>query len=157
MSATYTQSFPDNNYASKSTQTAHTGHTAHTTYTHPTYVTISVQPVTEQSVPVFQAVQEASVSPLVYFVNNVPHYCYPQQPEILYPVYMPTDMCWMPPDTTGMAQQFSVPNPRFLGEIVEEAVDAVGDVFKNNINKAEQQAVDNVKSCCCGFFKLYKY
>lgn len=105
-------------------------------------------------IPQFQQLQQPQFSnnPLVYFVNDVPHYCYPQQSDILYPVYMPSDM-WQPYEPP---MQFSVPNnQRFLGEIAETVMDAAGDALKQELNKAEQQVVDKVRTCCFGLFRLY--
>jgi hypothetical protein len=97
-----------------------------------------------------QQTPQISNNPLIYFVNDVPHYCYPQQSEILYPVYVPS-ATWPPCSPYyDQPRQFSVPNQRFLGEVVEAAFDASGNVLKQELNKIEQQVVNDVKSRCCG-------
>lgn len=96
---------------------------------------------------------QISNSPLIYFVNDVPHYCYPHQSDILYPVYVPSDLWGYQGPQSELCQQFSVPNQRFIGEIAETVLDAAADAVKQELNKAEQQLANEVKTCC---FRLCK-
>ena len=101
------------------------------------------QPIYQSSLQPIQLIQQ--VGAMIYFVNDVPYYCYHQQPDILYPVYVP--------DFSYLHQQQE--KPRVLGDVVS----AVGDVLENKVNSLEnyvnnmeQQQItvtqEKIKSSC---------
>lgn len=109
-------------------------------YTLPTAMSCPLLPNNSQEISTYPVV------PTVYFVNDVPYCCYPEQPNILYPVY---------PVYIPMQQGQPEHKERVLGDIVS----AVGDVIEtkvnsleNYVNNMEQQTVnatqEKIKTSC---------
>jgi hypothetical protein len=76
----------------------------------------------------------------IYYINNVPHACYPQQPDVLYPMY-------------AMQQPHDANNDRMLPEFVGAVGSAVNQVLEqkvesleNYLNKMEQDASAKVEA-----------
>lgn len=71
-------------------------------------------------------------NPMIYYVNNFPHYCYPAQPDILYPLY-----------------------PVFVPQEPVEQQLETGESLENYVKNMEQQRVaypeEKVKASCLGF------
>jgi hypothetical protein len=105
---------------------------------------------TQQSAPVVPPIQ--AIKPFepsqIYYVNNMPYFCYPVQPEILYPMYP----VYVPEQSRGVGDLVSN-----IGEIVEEVVGDKVNSLENYVKQMEQDAVDNAtvqvkKGCfkiCC--------
>lgn len=93
-----------------------------------------------------QQVQEITVYPkvpTVYFVNDVPYCCYPEQPHILYPVY-PVYM----PQQLGQQERVLGDIVSAVGNVIETKVNSLEDY----VNKIEQQTVnatqEKIKTSC---------
>ena len=110
----------------------------------PAFPTIQAE-LPQPYVATYQPVQVVQ-QPVVYFVHDIPYYCYQEQPDVLYPVYVP-----------DFSQMYQEQQPRVLGEMVS----AVGDVLENKVNslenyvnKMEQQQVqavqEKIKTSCFG-------
>lgn len=106
----------------------------------PVYQT-SYQPIQFITQQLNQPVQQASV----YFLNDIPYYCYQQHPDILYPVYVP--------DFSHLQNQNG--KPRVLGEMVSAVGDVLDNQFgslENYVNNMEQQQIaaaqEKIKSSC---------
>jgi hypothetical protein len=117
-----------------------------------TYQTLTIptfQPAPTITCYPVEQTRHVSTNPIIYFVNDIPHCCYPHQPDILMPVYMPTEMCWFPTE-----QQVIVSREcNVLGNIIDEVADVVGEAIKTEVDQAQNKIADEVKTRCFGLFK----
>jgi hypothetical protein len=94
--------------------------------------------------------QQISTHLMVYYVNDVPYYCYSHQPDILMPVYMPIDTNWFPQSEPQMvtSREYDA-----IGNIIDGMANVVGEVVKNEIDNLQDNITKDVKTCCFGIFK----
>jgi len=102
--------------------------------------------ISSQPVQMFQDISQVAV-PLIYYINNLPYICYPNQSDILYPMY---NMCpvYLPyaPINSEQGSRGVGDLVTNIGDIVQEITDSKINSLENYVQKMEQDAINNITS-----------
>jgi hypothetical protein len=127
---------------------------SYTTYVppqQPVYQSFYNLPVCHGPYLPYQTQDVQSVPYTIYYINNIPHACYAQQPDVLYPMY-----------PVQQTQDANNHNDRLLPELVSAVGNTVNQVLEqkvesleNYVHKMEQETAAKieaeVKKTCYNF------